>query len=344
MVCRSRSIQRRARPLQRLRQVARQRLDGSLGRGSPYRAATDLRAGTDSIAGPCRLVAAGGLLIAASGSIAGRRDLGSGLLAARDTARPHLRLLSSPIGHALRGERVGLLVWSASIGAFAFIVGLISKSVGSVGISRQLRHELAKLGTGAVLTPATYIGLSFMFFVLVLSLFAVSQIVAARHEEGEQRLEILLALPVGRARWLAGRLTLATGATVAISLAAGLLAWAGAAAAGVRLSLPRMLETGANLLPVALLFLGVAALAFALLPRAGTGIAYALVAVAFLWQLFGALLGAPSWLVHATPFAHIGLVPAQPFRAGAAAVMVAMGLVFAVTALARFRHRDLTGT
>lgn len=289
-------------------------------------------------------VAVGGLLIAAAGAIAARRDVDSGLLAARDSARPHLRLLSSPIGHALRGEWVGLLVWSASVGAFAFIVGLISKSVGSVGISRQLRHELAKLGTGTVLTPATYIGLSFMFFVLVLSLFAVSQVAAARHEEAEERLEILLALPLGRARWLTGRLVLATAATVAISLATGLLAWAGAVTAGARLSLPQMLETGANLLPAALLFLGIAALVFALLPRAGSGIAYGLVAVAFLWQLFGAMLGAPSWLAHATPFAHVGLVPAQPFRAGAAAVMVASGLLAALLALVRFRRRDLTGT
>ncbi len=79
-----------------------------------------------------------------------------------------------------------------------------------------------------------------------------------------------------------------------------------------------MLEAGANCLPVALLFLGVAALAYAVAPRASGGIAYGLVTVAFLWQLVGSLLGAPRWLVELTPFAHVGLVPAQPFRAGAA--------------------------
>ena len=79
------------------------------------------------------------------------------------------------------------------------------------------------------------------------------------------------------------------------------------------------------------------------MPRASAGIAYGLVTVAFLWQLVGALLGAPKWLVELTPFAHVGLVPAQPFRGGAAAVMAGIGLLAALAALAVFRRRDLAG-
>jgi hypothetical protein len=79
------------------------------------------------------------------------------------------------------------------------------------------------------------------------------------------------------------------------------------------------------------------------LPRASAGIAYGLVLVGFLWQLFGSLLGAPKWLVDLTPFAHVGLVPAQPFRPGAAAVMVGIGVAAGLVALAVFRRRDLLG-
>jgi ABC-2 type transport system permease protein len=282
-------------------------------------------------------------LFAASGLIALRRDIGRGLLSSHDRAAPRVALLSSPTAQALRGERVSLIVWTASVGAFALIVGVISKSISAAGISRQLQRELAKLGSGSVLTPKGYIGFSFVFFVLVVSLFSVSQIAAARHEESDERLEIVLALPVGRRRWLGGRLALAASAVVAISLTSGLLAWVGAVSQGVGISLPRMLEAGANLVPVALLFLGVAALAYALLPRAGSGIAYGLVAVAFLWQLFGALLGAPRWLVHVTPFAHIAAVPAQPLAAVAAAVMIGLGVFAGIAAIGLFERRDLTG-
>jgi len=183
----------------------------------------------------------------------------------------------------------------------------------------------------------------FIFFILAVSLFACAQVGAARQEEAEEQLETLLALPVGRARWLGGRLLLAAGAAGALSLLAGALTWAGAASQGVDISLARMLEAGANCLPVSLLFLGIAALAYATVPRASAGISYALVTVAFLWQLVGSLVGAPSLLIDLTPFAHVGFVPSQPFRAGAAAVMVALGLLAALAALGVFRRRDLLG-
>jgi ABC-2 type transport system permease protein len=67
------------------------------------------------------------------------------------------------------------------------------------------------------------------------------------------------------------------------------------------------------------------------------------VTVTFLWDLIGSLLGAPRWLVELTPFEHVGLVPAQPLRAGAAAIMLAVGLLAALAALAVFRRRDLIG-
>lgn len=283
-----------------------------------------------------------GLLLLAL-RISARRDVGVGLLASHDATDPDLRLLSSPTAQGLRAERTGLIVWLASVGVFAFIIGAVSGSISSAGISEQLQQELAKLGEGSVLTPKGYVGFAFIFFVLAVSLFAVSQIAAARHEEADQQLETLLALPVGRRGWLSGRLALAAGAAVAISVAAGLLAWAGMASQGVAIPLPRMLEAGVNCVPVALLFLGVAALAYALAPRAATGIAYGLAAVAFLWQLFGSLLGAPKWLVDLTPFAHVAAVPAQSFRAGAAAIMIAVGLAAAALALAAFERRDLTG-
>ncbi len=288
-------------------------------------------------------VLASALMLAAAARIAARRDVGSGLLAAHDSAPPRTALLSSPTALALRGERSGLIVWLTSVAALALVIGIISKSISSAGISKQLDRELAKLGSGSILHPAGYIAFSFLFFVLAVSLFAVSQIAAARHEEADGELETVLALPIARRRWLGGRLGLAACAALAISLAAGTFAWLGAVSQGVSLSLAKMLEAALNCLPASLLFLGIAALAYAVVPRATVGIGYGLVAVAFLWQLFGSLLGAPKWLVHATPFAHVGLVPAQPFKGLAAGVMLAIALVAAVAAILLFERRDLSG-
>jgi ABC-2 type transport system permease protein len=126
-----------------------------------------------------------------------------------------------------------------------------------------------------------------------------------------------------------------------LALATAVFAWAGAAAGGAGVSLPRLLGAGANCLPASLLFLGLGALAFGVLPRWSAGIAYGLVSLAFVWELFGALLGAPGWTLGLSPFHHIGLVPSQPFRAVAAVLMLAIGGAAAVLGATAFRRRDL---
>jgi ABC-2 type transport system permease protein len=283
------------------------------------------------------------LLLALAARIAAARDIGTGVLPARDSADPDLRLLGGPAAQALRAERGTLLAWATGVGVFALILGMVSASISSAGISKSIREEVAKLGSGSLATPSGYLAFVFLFFIVVVSLFVCAQISATRREESEQQLETLLALPVSRGRWLGGRLLLACTGALVLSLLAGVLAWAGAASQGVDVSLAKMLEAGANCLPVALLFGGIAALAYALVPRASTGVAYGLVVLAFLWQLVGSLLGVPKWLVEVTPFAHVGLVPTQPFRGGAAAVMLAIAAAAGAAAMWAFTRRDMIG-
>jgi len=283
-----------------------------------------------------------GLLVLA-GSIAARRDVGSGLLATRDSAPPRSRGLSSTAGLALRGEIPSLAGWLLGTGFFALIVGLVSNTISSADISGNVQSKLQKLGGVSIVHPAGYIGLCFLFFLLSISLFCCSQLAAARHEEAEGTLETLFALPAGRAPWMLGRLLLAAAGALALSLTAGLCAWLGGALVNAHVPLSNMLEAAVNCMPIALLFLGLAALAFALVPRAGAPLAYGIVACAFVWQLFGGLLNVPHWLLEVSPFAHVGLVPAQPLRVGAAVLMCALGAAACALAVRLFSARDLIG-
>src|SRR5215470_9839201 len=267
------------------------------------------------------------LLLGTAVRLAARRDLGSGLLPARDSTEPRLALLSSPAAQALRSQRGSLIAWTGGISP--------------ADIPENASRQLSKLGAGSIATPAGYLSFVFFLVMLAVSLFACAQVGAARREEAGQQLETLLALPLSRVRWLGGRLLIAAGAIILISLTSGLLTWAGAVSGGAGITLPQALEAGANCLPVAALFLGLAALAYAVIPRASAAISYGIVTVTFLWQAVGALLGAPGWLADLTPFAHVGLVPTQPFRAADAAVMAGLGLAAALAALAAFRRRDL---
>lgn len=271
------------------------------------------------------------------------RDVGDGILRSPDSREPRLGLLSSPTALALREERFSLTAWLLGSAVFALVVGLLSASVSEVNISKGLEQQLQKFGIASIATASGYIAFSFLFFVLVVCLFMCAQMGAARHEESDGRLDTLFSRPVSRRDWFAGRLVLAIGGGVAVSLAAGVFAWIGAAAAGADVSFGDMAAAGANCLPAALLFLGLAALAFALVPRAATGVSYGLLLIAFVWQLFGSLLDVPTWTLDLSPFHQIGLVPAQGFKAAAALVMLAIAAVAAIAALRVFEARDLTG-
>jgi len=215
-------------------------------------------------------------------------------------------------------------------------------SLSTADVPANVQRQIAKLGSGSIVTPTGYLAFLFFFVALAICLFVCTQISTLREDE-EQHLESVLAQPVARWRWLGGRLILTAIASAAIALAAGIAAWVGATAAGVRVPLPSLLEAGANALPVAVLFLGLGGLVYALVPRVAAGIMYGLVAVAFLWQLVGALIGPPRWVLDLSPFAHLALVPSQPFRPVSAGVLATVGLVGAVGELAAFSRRDIAG-
>jgi ABC-2 type transport system permease protein len=290
------------------------------------------------------VVGATAVLLAMSVALFRRRDLGAGFVAPRDSAPAHLALLGSPAGLAFRLERVSVAVWAFAIGAFAVVVGTIANSVADMGLSADTRRQFAKLAGGVdIASPSGYIGLSFVFFVFAVALFGCAQLGAVREEESEHRLETLFALPYGRIRFWRGRLAIASGSIVGLGLVAGAGAGLGAIATGADVSFLRALEAGLNCAPTALLFLGIGAVVTAFMPRRGTGVVYLLVAAAFLWELFGALLNAPKWTLSLSPFHHIAPAPAKSIAVPSATAMVAIGAAAAAAALARNRARDLAG-
>ncbi len=253
-------------------------------------------------------------------------------------------LLSSPLAQALRGEVGTLVAWLAGVGLFAFVVGVISDSFAS-GLSSKMQHDLAKLGGASLLTPTGALSFYFVFFVLVISLFMSAQIDGGTTRGGRAAARDAVREP-GQPSSLAGR-------------AVSLLAAGGAHRAradGRRCSpgqgprrrvrtsrCPACSRQGANCLPAAFLFLALAALAFAAIPRATTIVAYGVVVVAFIWNLLGELLGAPDWTLGLSPFQHVGLVPIHVVQAAGGGAMLGHRRCAVVASVAAFERRDLAG-
>ena len=260
----------------------------------------------------------------------------------RQRARPPA---PAPLAHRACGSRrAGQLAgWLLGTGFFALVIGLISTSISSASIPTALQRQLQKLGAISITNPSGSLGFDFLFFVLAVSLFACSQIAAARREEADERLETLFALPVDRCRWLAGRLLLATAGASVLALGAGVLAWVGAATQSVDVSLATCWKQAPTAFPPALLFFGLGALAFALLPAPAPASPTASSPPPSSGSSSAVCLAPPPWLLDLSPFQHVGLVPAQPFRSTAAAVMLALAVLVALAALWAFRRRDLAG-
>jgi putative exporter of polyketide antibiotics len=95
----------------------------------------------------------------------------------------------------------------------------------AISNSADIRQVLGRLG--AQPGSAAYLGVIYLVGAALTCFAAESQITATRAEEADGHADHLLARPVSRWRWLAGRLAVTAALIIAASLTAGLAGWAG---------------------------------------------------------------------------------------------------------------------
>ncbi|HEY7962315.1 MAG TPA: hypothetical protein VID29_10360 [Solirubrobacteraceae bacterium] len=290
------------------------------------------------------IVLACAVLFGAALVLAGRRDIGAGVLASATEAQPALRLLGSPTALALRNARGGMLGWALGLGAAGLMFGLIAHSVAQIAAtSSGLRQTASRWGAVNIATAEGYLGLAFLFVAVAACVYGATQVGATREEESSGRLDTLLCTPVRRSSWLAGRLLVACACVAAAVLSAAVLGWAGAAAQGSHVPLARMLQAALDAFSPAVLFIGVGTLLFALAPRVCATLTLGLVAGTFLLELVGAAVKAPPWLLEVSPFHHLSLAPAAALDGPTTVALLALAVAAASAGVWLFGRRDLAG-
>ncbi len=283
------------------------------------------------------------LAFAAAIILAGHRDLGSGIVAAHDRSAAHTRLLGGTLPFALRMNRFVALGWVGAVAAFGLLGGLVAHSAASsVAGSTAVREALARVGGGRGGAEA-YLGIFFLIIASLIGFVAASQLAGIRAEEAGGYLDHILVRPVGRVRWLSGRLAVAGCLIAATSFTAGLAAYAGAASQHSRIGLSRLVLAGMNVMAPALLVLGLGVLAYGLRPRLTGAVAYAIVTWSLLIELLGALTGALHWLSYTSIFHYMKPVPASNVDWTSWSVMLVIGVVTAALGVAAFNRRDIAG-
>jgi ABC-2 type transport system permease protein len=285
------------------------------------------------------------LVVAASGAailLAGRRDAGAATLARRAPARTHTRLLDSSALLVVRLERWVALAWIGGLALAGVIFGITARSAaqGNVAVE-DIQRTVGRLGAHPASATAAWIGYEFLYLAALLTFAAAGQIAAMRNEEADGHLDHLLARPLDRRAWLAGRLGFGAAFVTAAAMATGLAAWAGIASGPGGLGLGPMLQAGLNLVPPALLVLGLGTLLVGVAPRLAMPLLYALVLWSFLIEIIGTSITSSQWLLDTALFTHVGPVPAASLDWPAMGILTGLGLIAALAGLATFMRRDL---
>ncbi len=278
---------------------------------------------------------------AASLHLAGARDLGAATLANRDSSPPHLALLGSPLGLAVRLMRPVALGWLAAVAAFSVLIGTVAESsTRDVTGSKGIEQAIGRLGGRGSVVEA-YLGLTFLMLALFVGMVAAGQITSLRTEEADGHLENLLVRPVSRTSWFAGRLVLSSLLLLTAGVVAGVGAWAGAASQHSGVPIGSLLKAGLNIVPPGLFLLGLGALTVGAWPRRASAVVYGYLAWSFLVEFAGGVVHASHWLLDTSVFFHMVPAPAADPDWSSLAAITGAGLAGAVLGGVLFHRRDL---
>ncbi|RAO53856.1 hypothetical protein ONO86_01362 [Micromonospora noduli] len=289
------------------------------------------------------LTCAAVLLMALASRLAARRDVGAGILATAGRRPARTALLGSVRAFAVRRTTRPLVAWSAGIGAYFLLLGLIARSMTEFLTGNpQFATLAAQAGFPALGTVEGYAATLYALLAVPVGVFVAVRLAAVAADENARRLTLLLAAPVTRVRLLGAEAVVAGCAALVLITVAGVAMWAGTATVQAGLGVGDALAGAWNVVPVVLLCLGAAVLAFGWAPRAVAAIGALPAAGGFIWQVIADSINAPTWIRALSPFAHLAAVPSTAPAWPPALVMVGIAAAGVVAGTVGYRRRDLS--
>jgi ABC-2 type transport system permease protein len=283
------------------------------------------------------------VLVGTSSILATRRDVGSGILAARRGRAEAAPRLLSPFGLAWRLQRGVLLGWAVGLAGFGLVFGAVIDEIRNTGGATA--EWYARMTGSDEMVEAW--GTSMIEMAgMVVAIYAVQVLLRMRAEEADGPLEPILATAVSRPRWMISHvLSTGLGALVLLMVfAASMGLAAGLVLGDLPTQLRALVEAGLVQLPGIMVIGAFVVAVTALLPRWAATVSWTAV---MLFILLGPLFGAatfrlPHWAQDISPFTHIPNAPAADITAVPLVSLVAISVVLAVAGLFAFRRRSLS--
>ncbi|KRF10907.1 ABC transporter permease [Nocardioides sp. Soil796] len=277
--------------------------------------------------------------LAAAYAVFGRRDIGSGVWAARPGPARAGAGLHSDLGLAWRLHRGSLIGWTLGLFVTGLAYGTMGNDIGDlIGDSEATREVLA---AGSADLVDGFYGAAGLMLALLAGGYAVSASLRARGEEDSGRVEPLLSTALPRVRWFLGHTLIAVLGSVAVLLASAVGLGTGyAMTTGEWDSFGRLMmapvSAGAGVMVLVGLAVLLTGFVLRLASAAWLGLAFCVVVM-----MFGPLLKFPDWLIDVSPFSHLALVPAESFAAGPYLVVLAVSVALGAVGVLGLRRRDM---
>jgi ABC-2 type transport system permease protein len=272
------------------------------------------------------------------------RDSGASLLPerrGRASARP---TLSTAFGLAWRLQWGTILGWTVGGAAFGLLAGSLSTLVQQAASSDpSIQQSLQSIVGDAGSMTQTLVAAMFSFVGVLAAACATQTMIRMRQEESLGTAELVLAAPVSRVRWLVDYLVLgALAIAIVLAASAGVAALSLAGSGDSSLGAGDVFATALAQLPAALVYLGVVALLFVLVPKATVGAGWAFVAVGVVVGNFGGLIGMPEWLRDVSPFTHTPVVTGATTDWSGGLWLAAIAVVAVGASVVLMRRREVS--
>jgi ABC-2 type transport system permease protein len=273
------------------------------------------------------------------------RDSGASVFGAGVGRANARRSLSGSLGLAWRLHWPAVIGWAlgaALLGAFGGALGTIA---GESDAANPIAEQLRRLSAEGQSLNQAFLSVIFTVIGILAAGCAVQAVIRARQEEAVTTAELVLATPVRRVRWLVDYLVVGGIAVGVVLAASALTAALSAAAVGADDNAAGdALASALAQLPAALLYLGLVALVFVLLPRLTAPLGWALLTAGAFLGLFGRLVGLPEWAENVSPFSHTPVaLGSNPDWTGGF-VMLGLALLAGVAASALLERRDIAAS
>jgi ABC-2 type transport system permease protein len=268
-----------------------------------------------------------------------RRDLGSGVWAARPGPARAGSSLRGAWTLALRLHRATLIGWTVAYATLGLVLANLAGSVTKFLDTEAARQMIEAIGGPGSLVD-TFFAAEWSITAAITAAFAVQSVLRLRSEESRGHAEAVLATGVPRRTWLLSHVTVAVLGSAWLLALGGVVAGLGyARASGDGAQLGRLAGAAVVQLPSVLVVVGLTVTAFGIRSRwaaAGWGL---LVAFLLLGEL-GSLLKLPTWLMNLSPFRHTPLLPAAAFSWQPVLWTTALGLALTAAGTWAWQRRD----